>query len=47
MASLLDLPGVTTTTALFGAETADGQPIKKAMQLMSLRQATFGRRPLY
>ena len=38
MASLLDLPGVTTTTAhfgAFGAETADGQPIKKAIQIMS------------
>ncbi|CAE7949652.1 GIP [Symbiodinium sp. KB8] len=38
MASLLDLPGVTTTTAHFGAcgaETADGQPIKKAIQIMS------------
>ena len=38
MASLLDLPGVTTTTAhfgAFGAETADGQPIKKAVQIMS------------
>ncbi|CAE7920761.1 GIP, partial [Symbiodinium necroappetens] len=38
MASLLDLPGVTTTAAhfgAFGAETADGQPIKKAIQIMS------------